>query len=68
MVNRHITQAEIAEQAGVSQSTVSQILSGRHKTIILPETCARVLQVAETLGYHPRTSLPARKAQTRTIA
>jgi LacI family transcriptional regulator len=46
-----ISQKLIAEQAGVSQSTVSLVLSGRRVTS--DETTQRVLKAAERLKYRP---------------
>ncbi|MER7173843.1 LacI family DNA-binding transcriptional regulator [Streptomyces mesophilus] len=47
-------QAEVARLAGVSQTTVSLVLSGNKQGIALhPDTRARVLQAARQLGYAP---------------
>lgn len=46
------TLRDVAEQAGVSIGTASQALNGRPN--VSPETRARVLDVASTLGYHIR--------------
>ena len=49
---RHqVNQKRIAEQAGVSQSTVSLVLSGRR--VSSDETSQRVLKAAERLRYRP---------------
>lgn len=61
------TSHDIAREAGVSQSTVSRAL--RRDPRVDPATAARVLQVAERLGYSP--NLSARSlvtSRTRTIA
>lgn len=55
------TSHDVARAAGVSQSTVSYALSG--KGTIAPRTRARVLAVAEELGYRP--DLAARSMRTR---
>jgi LacI family transcriptional regulator len=55
-----ISQKQIAEQAGVSQSTVSLILSGRRVTS--DKTTQRVLETAERLKYRP--NLLVRSIQT----
>ncbi|RMB82556.1 LacI family DNA-binding transcriptional regulator [Streptomyces shenzhenensis] len=49
-------QAEVAQLAGVSQATVSLVLSGRDEATARPiseETRRKVLQAAQTLGYVP---------------
>lgn len=52
--NRRITIRDVAEQAGVSQSTVSRVLSGTSTQIPISEkTRTRVKEVAATLGYRP---------------
>ena len=52
-ISNRVTAAEVARQAGVSQPTVSLVLSGNPKARVAPETRARVLKVAEELGYRP---------------
>lgn len=51
--NRRVTASEVARQAGVSQPTVSLVLSRNPKARVAPETRARVLKAAEELGYRP---------------
>jgi len=51
---RRVTMAEIAEQSGVSLSTVSLVL--REKPGVGPDTRQRVLDVAKSLGYIPTNS------------
>lgn len=51
---------DVAVRAGVSRSTVSQVLNG-HGDRFSPETVARVTQAAEGLGYRP-------SAAARTLA
>jgi DNA-binding LacI/PurR family transcriptional regulator len=49
-----VTMWDIAKAAGVSQSTVSRVLSGRSSTIpIAPETRQRILAEAQRLRYRP---------------
>ncbi|MFI8778126.1 LacI family DNA-binding transcriptional regulator [Brachybacterium paraconglomeratum] len=51
---------DVAEKAGVSRSTVSQVLNG-HGHRFSSETASRVVQAAEGLGYRP-------SAAARTLA
>jgi len=53
-----VTQAEIARQLGIHQTTVSAILSGKRAEKFMPEMRERVVLAAERLGYRP--SAPAR--------
>ena len=48
-----VTALQVAKLAGVSQPTVSLVLSRNPKARIAPETRARVLRAAEELGYRP---------------
>lgn len=48
-----VTALEVARKAGVSQPTVSLVLSRNANARIAPETRARVLRAAEELGYRP---------------
>lgn len=52
-ISNRVTAVEVAKQAGVSQPTVSLILSQNPKARVAPETRARVLKVAAELGYSP---------------
>lgn len=47
----NITILEIAQEAGVSKSTVSRVLNG--KPDVLPETKRRVMRVVEKYNYQP---------------
>lgn len=60
-----ITQADIAKKVGVSQSTVSQVLSDMVTTTISPSTCERILRVAKEMGYH-RHSAPQHSSRKKT--
>jgi LacI family transcriptional regulator len=51
--NSRVTAAEVARKAGVSQPTVSLVLSRNPKARVAPETRARVLRIASELGYRP---------------
>lgn len=46
-----LTLEEIAKQAGVSRSTVSRVLNDQHN--VDPETRARVLEIIQSVDYHP---------------
>ena len=50
---RPVTAADVAKQAGVSQSTVSRVFSKDCKAKIRPESRQRVLEAAQRLGYVP---------------
>ena len=52
-ISNRVTAVEVAKVAGVSQPTVSMVLSQNPKARVAPETRARVLKVAEELGYRP---------------
>jgi LacI family transcriptional regulator len=47
------TATDVAARAGVSQPTVSLVLSGNPKARVSAETRARVVRAAEELGYRP---------------
>jgi LacI family transcriptional regulator len=48
------TQADVAQQAGVSRATVSYVLNDLESRVpISPQTRERVLEVIERLGYEP---------------
>lgn len=49
--SRRVTQAEVARLAGVSQATVSHVLSGSTEVRIGEETRQRVLDVVRRTGY-----------------
>ncbi len=64
-----VTIRKIAEEAGVSPSTVSRVLSGSGAHLISQETRKRVLEAAERLEYSP--NLAARSlvtGRTRMVA
>lgn len=70
MTRKRATQADVARLAGVSQTAVSQILSGLENgaSNFRPETRQRVLQAAQELGYVPSMMARAlRTNQTMTI-
>jgi DNA-binding LacI/PurR family transcriptional regulator len=55
-MTRRITSRDIARAAGVSQTTVSFVLNKTEGTCISAKTKARVLNVAESLGYVPNSA------------
>ncbi len=48
-----ITAKEIGRRLGLSQPTVSRILSGASRYRVSPETRRRVLDAAAQMGYRP---------------
>ncbi len=61
-----ITMYEIAQLAGVSQSTVSRVLNGN--TPVAPEKYAAVMEVIERMNYQPNTAAQGLvKGKTSTI-
>jgi DNA-binding LacI/PurR family transcriptional regulator len=53
MPHRRVTSRQVAELAGVSQTTVSFVLNGVESANISTETRQRVVEVAHQLGYVP---------------
>jgi DNA-binding LacI/PurR family transcriptional regulator len=51
MRTRKVTSVDIARLTGVSQSTVSRVLSGNER--VAPDVRSKVLAVARELGYNP---------------
>ena len=51
IIKKRITSTDVARLSGVSQTTVSFVLTGREGSSISPETRARVLKAAADLGY-----------------
>lgn len=64
---RRITATDVAQRAGVSQPTVSLVLSGNQAARVAPATRARVLAAAAELGYRPNVVAQALK-QRRSYA
>jgi LacI family transcriptional regulator len=64
---RRPTQADVAQRAGVSQTTVSQVLNNKTVLAIPAETRQRIHDAVEALGYVPdgmARSLRTRKTST----
>lgn len=60
------TATEVARAAGVSQSAVSLVMSGKAAGRIAPATAAHIQEVARSLGYRPNVA--ARTLRTGTSA
>ena len=54
VTNSSITQELIAQRAGVSRTTVSQVLSGRGKQAFSAKTRESILRIADEMGYTSR--------------
>ena len=68
MDSKSITIRDVARQAGVSESTVSRVLSGSETRISISErTRERVLQVAEELGYRPHPAARALRGKSTNL-
>lgn len=65
---KKVTTMDVAEQAGVSQSTVSMILGKSGRMNFAPETVDRVLHAAEQLGYVGKRSKAIAADQSKYIA
>mgnify|MGYP000406874709 CR=1 FL=1 len=55
MAQRKPSMVDVARQAGVSQTTVSYVLSGRKDVVIPQSTRERIWQAARELGYRPNS-------------
>ncbi|MDR3709704.1 MAG: LacI family DNA-binding transcriptional regulator [Capsulimonadaceae bacterium] len=63
-----VTQAEIAKVVGVSQTIVSDVIHGRVRGRVRPETRQRILAAARQMGYRPNALAQAlRLRQSRQI-
>ncbi|MBK8046077.1 MAG: LacI family DNA-binding transcriptional regulator [Anaerolineales bacterium] len=69
-IKRTVTMQDVGERAGVSQSTVSRVLSGSSPGIpISEETRQRVLDAVKELGYYPNLHAGSLRGQkTRMIS
>ena len=52
-ISNRVTALDVAKRAGVSQPTVSLVLSHNPSARVSPETRARVIKIAQELGYRP---------------
>jgi DNA-binding LacI/PurR family transcriptional regulator len=57
--NTRVTSVDVAERAGVSQSTVSLVFSGKGKGRVSAATAQRVRDCARELGYRPNVAAQA---------
>jgi LacI family transcriptional regulator len=67
MAGLPVTLREVAAQAGVHPATASRALNPETRLLVREETARRVLEAAETLGYHPNPvarSLRTRRSHT----
>jgi len=63
-----VTQSQIARAVGVSQTIVSDVLHGRLRGRVRPDTRQRILSTARELGYRPNALAQAlRMRQSRQI-
>lgn len=64
-----ITQRDVAREAGVSQTVVSDVLHGRARGRVSPETRQRILDAAQRLSYRPNATAQAlRLGESRQVA
>lgn len=66
--NKRVTMTDVAQLAGVSQSTVSVVLNGTADIKISRATRRRVTEAVQSLGYRHQKSLPRGGAGIRQIA
>ena len=68
-MSRKVNSVDVARLAGVSQATVSYVLTGRKDQTIREETRRKVMDAAQSLGYRPNLAARAlATGQTRMIA
>src|SRR5215211_2957471 len=66
---QHVTSVDVARRAGVSQSTVSLVFSGKGRGRVSAETQDRVRRCARELGYRPNIAAQAlRLGTSRAVA
>lgn len=54
-----VTQNDVAQEAGVTRSMVSYVISGTAERSVAPETRRRILDAIEKLGYRPNKAAQA---------
>ena len=64
---KKVTSSDVARLAGVSQTTVSLVLTGNNSVNISSATRERVLSAAHNLGYEPRKKQTAPAIHSHTI-
>ena len=67
MTERTVTLRDVAARAGVHPATASRALNPETRLLVREDTARRVLEAAETLGYHPNPvarSLRTRRSHT----
>ena len=67
MTDRTVTLRDVAARAGVHPATASRALNPETRLLVKEETARRVLDAAESLGYHPNPvarSLRTRRSHT----
>lgn len=55
----HVTQNDVAKEAGVTRSMVSYVICGNTDRSVAPETRQRILDAIEKLGYRPNKAAQA---------
>ena len=67
MIERAVTLRDVAARAGVHPATASRALNPETRLLVREDTARRVLEAAESLGYHPNPvarSLRTRRSNT----
>jgi LacI family transcriptional regulator len=67
MIERTVTLRDVAARAGVHPATASRALNPETRLLVREDTAGRVLEAAESLGYHPNPvarSLRTRRSNT----
>jgi LacI family transcriptional regulator len=67
MIERTVTLRDVAARAGVHPATASRALNPETRLLVREDTARRVLEAAESLGYHPNPvarSLRTRRSNT----
>lgn len=64
---KHVTQKEVAERAGVTRSMVSYVLNGTNRSVA-PETRQKILDAIKELKYRPNKNAQALLAGEESLA